>query len=128
MSLAVISKLLCNSAMEGSGVPVWIGDLFSGVHFDEKVKVLKTGTRIDTGSWFGKRRIWVCAGSGVLYLAAKGPKPYTKTIEYRSVGLSAYNHVTGDLVVKYDTDQEIRIKLSPETGYVLIDEINNKES
>lgn len=57
-----------------------------------------TGTKVDVGSWFRKRRIAACVMPGELVLLAAGRRPFTARIPIADLRASGYNHVTGEFL------------------------------
>ena len=58
---------------------------------------LRSGTRVDTGLWFRRARLWVVVAERELVLFAEGPRPYTQQIRCADVRESIYNPVTGEV-------------------------------
>jgi hypothetical protein len=71
-----------------------------GRHLDGEavLAVARTGTFIDTGSWFGKGRIWLAFTPTALLLVAAGPRPLCRRIPLAELRKTQYNTVTGELV------------------------------
>ncbi len=61
--------------------------------------IVRTDTRVDVGSWLGRRRAWAVALDDALLLFAHGPRPYAERTPYATLRDSTYNHVTGELVL-----------------------------
>jgi hypothetical protein len=60
--------------------------------------VVRTATAIDTGSWFGKGRIWLAFTPTALVILAQGPRPLCRRIPLAELRKTQYNTVTGELV------------------------------
>lgn len=65
----------------------------------EPTLIMKTGSRVDTGSWFGKRRLWLAVCGEWLWVAAEGRRPYVERVGRNELGESTYCHVTGSLLL-----------------------------
>ncbi len=64
--------------------------------------IVRTGTKVDVGSWLTRGRVWLVALEDSLVLVATGlagPRPLAERIEYDRLRESQYNHVTGQLVL-----------------------------
>ena len=76
--------------------------------------LLKSGTKIDVGAWFFKRRVWTCLTDREMLLFAAGKRPYLERIPLEQLGQSEYNHVTGQLVLAPVQSQRVGgLKLPP---------------
>ncbi len=62
------------------------------------VAVARTGSRTDTGSWFGKRRVCLAFTRTAMLLFATGPQPLCRRIPLTELKKTQYNTVTGELV------------------------------
>ncbi len=91
--------------------------------------VLKTGTRVDTGGWLRKRRVWAFVFSGELVLLAGGRKSYVEKVPFGRLGEARYNHVTGELVLAPADGMRVRsVKVSPLDGYQMLAQVRDKGS
>ncbi len=91
------------------------------VHF-----VALTRTRVDTGFWLYRPRLWVWVGGRGLTLWAWGYAPYQRTYDKARLLGSFYNHVTGAVALA-DDDRKVfqTLTLPPDTGYQLLAQIYN---
>lgn len=94
---------------------------------DEPVRfAVLTRTRVDTGFWVYRPRVWAWVGGDTLTLWTWGEAPYRQT--YPCAGLlgSFYNHVVGALALA-DTDRQViqSLKLRPESAYQLLAQIHH---
>lgn len=77
-------------------------------------RVVRTGTRVDVGSWICRRRVWACVLEGELLLVAHGRRPYVESVPFEGLTASLYNHVTGELVLAPAEGARVtRLRLSP---------------
>ena len=91
--------------------------------------VVKTGTRVDTGGWLRKRRVWVFVFSGEFVLLAGGRKSYVEKIPFGRLGETRYNHVTGELVLAPADGMRVRkVRVSPLEGYQMLAQVRSKRS
>lgn len=74
-----------------------------------------------------KKRLYACAGQHFLWLAGNGPQAYVRKVSYDNMLLPAYNHVTGEVVIKVDDGEPVKLKMKPVDGYNLLDLINNRK-
>jgi len=65
---------------------------------EDVLAVARTGSRIDTGSWFGKRRVCLAFTRTAMLFAATGPRPVCRRVPLAELRKSQYNTVTGELV------------------------------
>lgn len=64
--------------------------------------VVRTGTKVDVGSWLARGRVWLVAMDDSLVVVATGmagARPLAERIGYDRLGESQYNHVTGQLAL-----------------------------
>ena len=61
--------------------------------------LLKTSTRVDVGSWLGSARVWLACLDGEVVLLAAGPRPLDLRLPASELCESAYNPVTGQLLL-----------------------------
>jgi hypothetical protein len=86
--------------------------------------LVRTRTRADTGSWFGKSRVWACCVDDELVLFAAGKKPFVERIPFSELGGSFYNHVTGEVAFSPAADAFTRsIRVPPVEGRRLLEEL-----
>ena len=99
------------SARLGSAGGKFLGSLIG----DEPVfDVRKTCTKVDVGSWFFKRPVWIGFLDREILLFAKGRRPYAERIPFAELQASEYNHVTGQLILApSDTASIKNLKLPP---------------
>lgn len=109
-----------------AALPRSLAALANDIKAEQITWLMKTATRVDVGSWFFKRRLWVCATDLRLYLLANGPRPYTKKLDYCGIKHQVYNHVTGDLTFKSVDDELVTLKMSPSEGYDLLKIIDTR--
>ncbi len=77
-------------------------------------RVFRTGTPIDVGSWFGRRRVWACVLENELLLVARGRHPHIERVPFDRLQDSLYNHVTGEVVLGPAENVKVtRLRLSP---------------
>ena len=90
------------------------------------IMLLKSDTRVDTGGWFQRGEIWVCALPRELALFAAGRKPFLQKTPYEHLRASIYNHVTGEVALApaHGLKQHI-LKVPPLEGYQLLAQIYN---
>jgi hypothetical protein len=87
--------------------------------------VVKTGTRVDVGSWLYKRRVTACLLEHDLFLFATGKRPYTQRIPFDELRESQYNHVTGEVMLApAESPQVKRLTVPPLAGLKILAHIN----
>ncbi|MDD5679225.1 MAG: hypothetical protein PHW60_14735 [Kiritimatiellae bacterium] len=88
--------------------------------------LLKSDTLVDTGGWFRRSNIWVCALPRELALFAQGRKPFLQKTPYEYLRASIYNHVTAEVVLSPSRGLKQRtLKVPPAEGYQLLSQIYN---
>jgi len=58
----------------------------------------RTGSRADTGSWFGGRRVWLAFTLDAMVMVATGPRPLCQKIPLVELTQTQYNVVTDEVV------------------------------
>jgi len=77
-------------------------------------RVFRTGTRVDVGSWFGRRKVLACMLESSVVLVARGPRPHVERVSFEALQKSLYNHVTGEVVLgPAGGVKATRLRLSP---------------
>jgi hypothetical protein len=64
--------------------------------------VVRTGTKVDVGSWIARGRVWLAVLGDSLVVVASGiagPRPLAERIPFSRLRESRYNHVTGQLAL-----------------------------
>ncbi len=91
--------------------------------------VLKSDSLIDTGGWFRRSRVWVCATTQELGLLAFGRSSFFQKTPFRALHESLYNHVTGELVLAPALELKLPcVKVPPLDGYQLLAQIYQTDS
>ncbi len=83
--------------------------------------LVRSATTVDVGEWFGRGRVvGVCFGDEWVMFAA-GRRPFIERVPTRILKASAYNPLTGELVLAPAQEVKVRqLKMSPlEAGRVL---------
>lgn len=88
---------------------------------------LRTHTRVDTGSWWGKRKLWVFATPQRLTLVATGPKPYVHVLERETFCESFYNHITATVTLAPYDGQTKSLRIPPAPAWRLLQTLTQKE-
>lgn len=84
----------------------------------------RTGSRIDTGSWFRKGRLSLLCLADRLVLLSPGRRPYAQGIPFSHLRQSLYNHVTGQLVLAPAEKAAVKsVAISPAMGYRVLAQI-----
>jgi hypothetical protein len=95
---------------------------------DDVFMLLKTRTRVDTGGWLGRRRVWAAALADALVVFAPGRRPCSERIPFALLRGSTYNHVTGELALAPLEGAPVRsLRVSPLDGYQLIAQFRSEE-
>jgi hypothetical protein len=97
-----------------------------GAGVPDSATVVRTGTRVDTGGWGLNPRLRAAVVAGEVVLFAPGKRPFVEKLPVTALGASAYNHVTGELVLA-SADGKRRLKLPPVEGRMLLAAIQGKE-
>jgi len=62
--------------------------------------VLRSRSRIDTGRWMGRSRLWVCVTDQKLIVFAAARRRYCEQLPLTDAQESWYCHTTGELVIE----------------------------
>lgn len=93
---------------------------------ESAIMLLKSDTLVDTGGWFRRGEIWICALPRELALFASGRKPFLQKTPYAQLRASIYNHVTVELVLAPSRGlNQCTLKVPPLEGYQLLAQIYN---
>ena len=87
----------------------------------------RTGSRADTGSWFGKRRVWLAFTPAAMVMIAAGPQPLCKRIPLAELVQTQYNVVTGDVVFAPAESSQRQVSLSPVAAARVLAQIRRRE-
>jgi len=91
--------------------------------------IARTGTKIDVGSWFFKRRVCTCLLESEMLLFAPGKRPYVERIPLGQLKESKYNHVTGEVMLAPAESEKIRgLRMRPLAGLQLLAHIYRGEN
>ena len=75
---------------------------------------LRSRTKVDTGRWFRRSRLWLCVTDKQIVLLAASKRRYTQVLELAELPDSYYSHATGQLVLEpTEGVRYSRIKLAP---------------
>lgn len=86
---------------------------------------ISTRTRVDTGGWFGKRRLHAAMEPDGLVLSAKGADSFEERIPLSELRESIYNHTTGELVLAPAEQTKIKsLKVTPLESAQILKHIN----
>jgi hypothetical protein len=85
---------------------------------------VRTGSRVDVGSWFRKVRVLACVLPDELFLVAPGICPYVDRIPFSELQESLYNHVTGEVVLApWEGPRVRKLRMSPLDGSKVLEYI-----
>jgi hypothetical protein len=89
--------------------------------------VFKTFTRHDVGEWLKDGRICVAVAGGFLFQFAAGKRPFSAKCPVGELVDSAYNHITGEVVLDPAGSLKVRrLKMAPVHGNQLLETIHNE--
>lgn len=75
----------------------------------EKVRLLlPTSTKLDTGNWLMRGKVWAACTDDRLLLLAAGRRPHSEAVAFAQLYESLYNHVTGQLVLAPAPKTQVR--------------------
>ncbi|MGB0766603.1 MAG: hypothetical protein ACPGYV_02705 [Phycisphaeraceae bacterium] len=87
---------------------------------------LRTQTRIDTGRWWRKSRLWLCVASDDLLLFAAHKRRYVQRMPLRACMGSRYCHASGVLLLEPRDDWRFcTIDVSPADAAAVLKRIDN---
>ena len=79
--------------------------------------VVRSNTRVDTGRWWRRSRLWVCVTDSSVVLLAAARRCYVQRVPIADCKGSYYCHTTGQLVIEAGEDLQFsRIAMSPVTA------------
>lgn len=93
---------------------------------DPILMLLKSDSTVDTGGWFSRQQVWVCALARELALFAAGHKPFLQKTPYAHLRESIYNHSTTAVVLAPSRGLKLHtLAVPPLEGYQLLAQIYN---
>ncbi len=93
---------------------------------DHILFLARTRTRVDIGSWFGKRCVWAVCTASSLIMLAPGKRPYFERVPFEQLNDSQYNHVTAELVLAPIEDVSVtRLRMPPFDAAQVLAQIHN---
>lgn len=85
---------------------------------------LCSNTRIDTGRWWRRSRLWIVATDRHVVLLAAARRHYVERIPIEDCQQSHYCHTTGELVIKANKDLQFnRLAMAPTDALYVLDAI-----
>ena len=92
---------------------------------------MRTGTKIDVGSWLLRGRVWAFALADSLVFVACGScgqRAQARRIPYNQLRESQYNHVTGQLALAPVKGLSFRgLRVDPVDGYQVLAQIYRED-
>lgn len=61
---------------------------------------IRSGTTVDTGCWWRRSPVWLCATADELLMLAVARRRFSARIALRDACASRYHHATGELVIE----------------------------
>jgi hypothetical protein len=86
---------------------------------------IRSGTLVDTGRWWRRSPVWLCATDSELIMLAVARRRFFARIALRDARASRYHHASGELVI--DPGEALplqRFKLSPAEALRILDLIH----
>lgn len=91
------------------------------------VLLIRSHTRVDTGRWFRRPRVWIACFTDRLALAASGPRPVVAVAPFTDLRETQFNHVTGELNLAPAPDLPRRtLRMTPVDGYRILAQIHHE--
>jgi len=92
---------------------------------------VRTGTKVDVGSWLLRGRVWIFAlADSLVYVACGGCglRAHARQIPYNRLRESQYNHVTGQLALAPVEGLPFRgLQVDPIEGYQVLAQIYRED-
>lgn len=86
--------------------------------------LLSSQTKIDTGHWFRRSRVYAAVFANHIGLFAWGKRSWVESVSFRHLRQSLYNHVTGEVVFAPAHGLRVdRLRLAPLDGVQLLAQI-----
>ena len=86
-----------------------------------------TGSRTDTGGWFGQRRVWLAFTQASMVMTAAGSRPLCIQIPLTELSRTQYNVVTGDVVFAPAEPPLRQVSLTPVAAARVLAQIRRRE-
>jgi hypothetical protein len=86
---------------------------------------VRSGTRVDTGRWWRRSPVWLCATESELIMLAVARRRFFARIALRDAHASRYHHASGELVIEPGESLPLnQFKLPPEDALRILDLIH----
>lgn len=88
--------------------------------------LLRSMTRVDTGGWFGKSRVWLCLTETDVLLLAASKRRYVQRLPISACKETQYCHTSGALLMQPSHQWRFNtIALPPADGLMVIQHLKN---
>jgi hypothetical protein len=102
--------------------------LFERLRAGMQTQPFRTRTAVDVGRWFVRGRVWIFVLPGELVQFASGRRPFVARVPRPRLTGSAYNHVTGELVLPAAAEPAVRrLRLSPVAGLHVLEQLSRSD-
>lgn len=92
-------------------------------------ELLCTGTRVDTGRWWQRSRVWLGVMPDELILLAVGRRTFLERIAIADCPGTHYNHATGELVLEPAEQLSLpRLRMAPAEALRVLDLLKTDHS
>jgi len=93
----------------------------AGTNQSEPRLAVPSQTRIDTGRWWRRTRLWVCVTDRDMVVLAAGRRRYIERFPIAECRASHYCHTTGELVIQADKGPRFNhLAMSPVDGLAVL--------
>jgi len=90
---------------------------------------LRTGTRVDTGRWWWRTRLWLCLTEQDILLLAASNRRYIQRLPLSDCKASDYCHTTGVLKLEpHETWRFTTVALPPADAVQVLHQIENAKA
>jgi hypothetical protein len=87
---------------------------------------IRSGTLVDTGRWWRRSPVWLCATESELIMLAVARRQFFARIALSEARASRYHHATGELVIEPDETLPLhRFKLPPDDALRILNLIHS---
>lgn len=87
---------------------------------------IRSGTTVDTGRWWRRSPVWLCATDDELLMLAVARRRFSARIALRDARASRYHHASGELVIEPGEALPLqRFKLPLDEALRILNLINN---
>lgn len=88
--------------------------------------LIKTGTKVDVGLWFRRRKVWLFLTPDEIVIFTAGRWNFVERIKFDQLNETVYNHITGEIILAPYEGEVNSLKVDPLSGYYIAEKIRGR--